>query len=99
MANTISPRRRRHQYVGRWPDIHIVLMVAVSDRLGPAALRPLTAASIVPLGQSGQCPTSTRFRRETNERTNQQINEEIIRSVRSITIAADLTVSQSISMQ
>jgi len=34
MANTISPRRRRYQYVGRWPDIH-VLMAAVSDRLGP----------------------------------------------------------------
>ena len=35
---------------------------------GPAALRPLTAAStIVQLGQSCHCPTSTRWQ-QTNER-------------------------------
>ena len=40
---------------------------------GPAALRPLTAASTTALlGQSGQCPTSTRFMRQTNKQTKGQ---------------------------
>jgi len=34
---------------------------------GSAAPRPLTAASAIALlGQSGQCPTSTRFRQQTD---------------------------------
>ena len=35
---------------------------------GPSSAAPLTAAStIVLLGQAGQCPTSTRFRRQTKD--------------------------------
>jgi len=41
---------------------------------GQAALRTLTSASTIALlGQSGQCPTSMRWR-QTNKRTNEQKN-------------------------
>ena len=52
---------------------------------GPAVLRPLTAASTImllgSLGKSGECQTSTRFRRQTIKQTNEQINEKTNRRI------------------
>jgi len=64
---------------------HLAPPLAVASQSGRSALRPITAASTRAGGQSGRCPTSTRWR-HTNKRTNTQTEKSIAIAYSKVTV-------------